>query len=115
MVARENSFRDMSKQLVNLTLIQVKRLLEIERELNLTDSDYQRVFSDRSLIKDLENYILLRIPNIYSVFNEEKIESYLGKNRGQRRQIEVLIGQRIKGKKGKKASRVPVAIQDRAA
>ncbi len=112
MVARENSFRDMSKQLVNLTLIQVKRLLEIERELNLTDSDYQRVFADRSLIKDLENYILLRIPNIYSVFNEEKIESYLAKNGGQRRQIEVLIAQRIKGKK---ASRLPVAIQDRAA
>ena len=106
----------MSKKLVNLTLIQVKQVLQLERELNLTDSDYQRVFADRDLIKDLENYILIRIPNIYSVLNHKEIDCYRVKNDGgQRKKIKALIVERIKGKKIKKVCPLVVSVQTRAA
>ena len=94
----------MAKKLVNVTLINVKQVLELERELNLMDADYQRVFANRDLIQKLENYILIRIPNLYSVLNEKEIESYQAKNEfvQQRRQIEALISEKIKGKKVEK-------------
>ncbi len=103
-VPREKFFRNMLKKLVNLTLIQVKQILELEVKIHCYDADYQRIFANQNLINELENYILIRIPNIYLLLNQKQIECYQAKNEfgKQRTQIEALIAEKIKGKQVEK-------------
>ncbi|WP_017304732.1 hypothetical protein [Spirulina subsalsa] len=63
----------MSKNLVNLTLLQVEQ--DMDHILAEQPDHIQTEFTRRDLFPDLIAYVLSRIPNFYMVFDEGKGQS----------------------------------------